>query len=140
MTTKLETPGLIPGRGYIFNFREHGAFDPDGKVSGQLSQSEIDAHNAALAILEWAQLIAAGRGILYIQKPATKPGETSAFHVTQWSRGQSCKVYYSRWSRHNMAREGRRDVWFILDGSVWHGVNIGNNDICRVKRTKEKAK
>jgi len=126
---------LIPNTGYIFNFR-NGAFDPNGRAP-DLDQAKIDAHNKALAEIEWAQMLASGRGILYIQKPSTKAGETPAYYVTQWSGGQSCRVYYSRWSRHNMAREGRRDVWFILDGSVWHGVHIGDNQICRVKRTKE---
>lgn len=38
--------------GYIFNFTGHGAYDPNGKIQGELSQIEIDAHNGRLARAE----------------------------------------------------------------------------------------
>jgi hypothetical protein len=92
--------------------------------------------NKALAEIEWTEMLKLGSGILYLtEKPDGKK------EVSQWSQGDSISVYYSKTSFHNMAgRNGRTDVWFILDGSVWHGVNIGDNQICRVRRTKERAR
>ena len=45
-----------------------------------------------------------------------------------------------RTSYHNFAgKNGRTDVWFCgPDGHTWHGVNIGNHQIVRCKRTKIK--
>ena len=33
----------------------------------------------------------------------------------------------------------RQDVWFNFNEFVWHGVNLGDNDILRCKRTKKKS-
>lgn len=61
------------------------------------------------------------------------------WEVTNWPGTLRFKVRV-RQSDHNFAgKNGRCDAWFIFDGSVWHGVNIGDNQICRCKRTKEKA-
>lgn len=125
--------------GYIFNFAGHGAFAPGGKVQLQngvvrdLTQEEIDTHNRLLGVAEFEALKKHGRGILYLTE--SKPGESK---LSTWSGTNTVFPYRSRKSWHNMAgKDGRTDVWFSLDGSRWHGVNIGDNQICRVKRCKE---
>jgi len=114
--------------GYIFNFTGHGAFAPTGKV-GELSQPEIDAHNHALAELEVEAMKASGRAVLYRRTIGAR------IHVGTWEGSTNFPVTCCRESRHNIAGT-REDVWFNFDGSRWHGVNIGDNDICRVHRCK----
>lgn len=130
---------LIDGKGYIFNFSSHGAFAPDGKIEGQPTQEAIDAHNKTLADLEIEAAKRDGKACLYLHKRTDSigtPGKT--WNVGSWNGSHLFPVYYSKKSFHNMAgRDGRTDVWFIFDDSVWHGVNIGDNDIVRCKRTKE---
>jgi hypothetical protein len=110
--------------GYIFKF-EHAAFSPDGKVA--IADNDIADHNKQLADREWEAMLQSGRGLLYLT------GDT----VSTWDGSHKVQVYGSRKSFHNMAgRDGRTDVWFMLAGSRWHGVNIGDNQICRVKRCK----
>ena len=131
--------------GYIFNFSERGAFAPTGrvKINGQeeeLTQSQIDEHNQLLAAAEWRAMLKHGRGILYLT-PADKnttAGKLGHYRVSDWPGCNQAFTYHERTSFHNMAgRNGRLDVWFMLDGSRWHGVNIGDNQILRVKRCKK---
>lgn len=128
--------------GYIFNFAGHGAFAPDGKVTladgRELTQSEIDTHNRLLAEAEFAAILKHGQGVLYLSKPAPETYEAKAGHfkVSTWcSTGKPVYTYHERKSRNDFGTQ-RTDVWFMLDGSRWHGVNIGDNDIVRVKRCK----
>jgi len=124
--------------GYIFSFSGHGGFEPSGKVQLQngvlrdLTQGEIDTHNRLLGEAEFEAIKKRGRGILYL----TKQGGN--YVVGTWASGaDKISVWRARVSWHNMAgKDGRTDVWFNLDGSTWHGVNIGDNQICRVKRCK----
>lgn len=114
--------------GYVMRFEGHGDFAPGGRLDG-LSLDEIATHNRRLGELEWAAMLAAGCGVLYL----TQGGR----YVSQWSGGQAVKVDWLRVSDHNMAgRGGRRDVWFTIEGQTWHGVNIGDAQICRVRRVK----
>ncbi len=57
--------------------------------------------------------------------------------VTDWPGRLVFKCSAYRLGRHNIA--GRRiDVWFDgPDGHVWHGVNIGDNQVLRCRRTKK---
>lgn len=129
---------LIPNTGYIFNFQGK-AFSPDG-MAGELTQERIDAHNKALAQVELESLIREGRGILYLVLNGEKLFDccASSWQVTQWAGGWKTKLSYLKTSFHNMAgKDGRTDVWFTgPDGKRWHGVNIGDNQICRVHRLK----
>lgn len=61
------------------------------------------------------------------------------YYVTNWPGTLKFAVYGVRKSWHNFAgHNGRRDFWFYgPDGFVWHGVNIGDNDLARCRRTKE---
>jgi hypothetical protein len=111
-----------------------------------LEPSEIDEHNRLLGEMEWTALKKHGRGVLYLSKkdiPACPPSngiqpmELKALIVSTWAGANFSRVYHSRKSFHNFAGgDGRTDVWFMLDGSRWHGVNIGDNQLCRVKRCK----
>ena len=136
--------------GYIFNFTGHGAFDPSGlvEINGvkrQPTTEEIETHNRILSQAELTAIKKHGRGCLYLHRKVTKwefegkPATSTAYSVGTWASSESdcVKVYHTTTSFHNFAgRDGRRDVWFTLDGSRWHGVNIGDNDIVRVKRCK----
>lgn len=126
---------LLHGTGYVFNFSGHGAFDPQGKVAEPLSQDAIDAHNRALAALELDAMRESGRGVLYSFK------DTSGHSIGTWAskHNERFRVTGHSYSRNNWGAQ-RTDVWFNFDGSVWHGVNIGDNDIVRCKRTKQKAR
>lgn len=58
--------------------------------------------------------------------------------ITNWPGTLVFGLVDRKVSDHNMAgKNGRTDVWFIgPDGSTWHGVNIGDHQILRCKRTK----
>lgn len=111
--------------GYVFNFQGHGAFSPEGRVD--IAKDDIEAHNAAVAETEWANLVESGRGILY----------WDGRNVSNWTGSISLPADRVSSSWHNMAgKDGRTDVWFRINGVRWHGVNIGDNQILRVKRVK----
>lgn len=115
--------------GYIFNFPGHGAFSPDGKLPA--TPEEIQEHNRLLANAEWTAMLKHGRGTLYL---TIKDGAWSA---SDWPGINRVPVLAQRRSFHNFTgKNGRTDVWFRLDGSEWHGINIGDNQILRVKRNK----
>lgn len=131
---------LIPNTGYIFNFQDKGAFAPDGKVEIQLNQEQIDAHNEELAKLELAHLVEQESGILYLTlADSAHPHSSTSWQVSQWAGGYKQRISRMSSSFHNMAgKNGRTDVWFLgPDGKRWHGVNIGDNQICRVHRLKK---
>lgn len=119
--------------GYIMWFDGRGAYSPDGKV--EFTREQIDAHNKLLAQAEWEAMQKHGRGLLYLtqrQECAYK-----AYKVATWTGGFHAEVYYFKTSWHNMAgKDGRTDVWFMLGGRRWHGVNIGENQIVRCKALK----
>ena len=84
------------------------------------------------AKIDEANMIATGRFTGYITRNLSQvsnwPGSLW-FPVRSWVR-----------SSHNMAHTGRFDFWFVgPDGYEWHGVNIGDNEIARCKRTKRTA-
>jgi len=116
--------------GYIFNFGEHGAFAPDGKIP-DLIPEQIDAHNNILAKIELEAFIKNGKGTFYHFR---KDG----YHfVGMWAGEEPRFPATVRFSHHNFAgKNGRRDFWFTINGQKWHGVNIGDNDIVRAKRLK----
>lgn len=116
--------------GYIMAFDGQGNFSPSGKVA-DFSVAQIDAHNRALGLAEIESMKTHGRGVLYLVVNAGR------WHVTAWADGFKVAVQHMKKSFHNFAgREGRTDVWFTFDDSLWHGVNIGDSQICRVRRCK----
>ena len=59
--------------------------------------------------------------------------------VTNWPGTLKIDVIDYRTSMNNFRAE-RLDVWFVgPDQKIWHGVNVGDNQILRCKRTKRKA-
>ena len=111
--------------GYIMNFGDKGAFAVDGKILA--TADEITTHNRLLADAEWRAMLTQGRGVLYLT------GKT----VSDWPGVHKIEADYVSASWHNFAgQNGRRDVWFSLDTSRWHGVNIGHGQVLRVRRKK----
>jgi hypothetical protein len=120
-----------PSLGYIMHFPEHGAFSPnDGKVG--MTAEQTAEHNARMAELEKDAMKATGRATLYLTKKA------GAWIVSNFTGSMSCPALNVRRSKTNWGHD-RFDTWFNFDGSIWHGVNIGDNEILRCKRTKQSA-
>ena len=116
--------------GYIFNFAGHGAYSPSYKI-GDLTLEEIATHNKLLAEAEWQGMLKQGCGTLYLKR------ENGRNIVSDWPGVHRIETTYSKSSWHNFAgRNGRTDVWFYIGKDRWHGVNIGDNQILRVKRVK----
>lgn len=104
--------------GYIFNFKEHGQFSPNGRVNVQ----DVAAHNRQLADQ---------------QIEAMKRGEPQALYlfpgmVGTWDKSYTWPIDHARESRNNFGAT-RIDCWFHACGHRWHGVNVGDNDIVRCK-------
>jgi len=131
--------------GYVLDFHEHGLLDPDGKVQ-DMTLDQVKDHNRQLADAEVEQAKKTGRGIFYLtwtQNPNDKIPGIKTYYVGTWEGSFKWNCYIkSSW--HNFAgRDGRRDCWFNLEGTpghLWHGVNIGDNDIVRCKRLSAKAR
>jgi hypothetical protein len=119
--------------GYIFDFSGHGAYEPNGKIGNlELTREQIDTHNKLLAQIEREAMIKTGRGILYLLK--VSPTE---YRISQFNGDNKLSITRFKTSRHNFAgKNGRRDVWFEMNRQDWHGVNIGDSQILRVKRIK----
>ena len=119
--------------GYLFDFSGKGIFSPNGKV--QVTKEEAETHNLLLAEAEWSGMLKHGRGTIYLSKDAD-----GRYHASDWPGIHKIPVYGIRKSFHNMAgKNGRTDVWFKIDGEEWHGVNIGDNQILRVKKLKKRG-
>lgn len=56
--------------------------------------------------------------------------------VSDWPGELSLNVMRIKRSEHNWHNVYRLDVWFVFEGYIWHGVNLGDNDLLRCKRTK----
>lgn len=115
--------------GYVFEFQGHGAYSPNGKV--EMTPEQIAEHNRKLANAELQAMKETGRAILYLFKSDT------GYSVGTWASEpfQRTAVWRRRHSINNWGAQ-RTDVWFNADGSSWHGVNVGDNDIVRCKRIK----
>ncbi len=101
-----------------------------------MSQAEIDEHNHQLGQGEIEAMKANGRCVLYLWEHNGVPIQVGTWASTVNER---IGVMRYRTSRNNWGAN-RTDVWFRFDGSTWHGVNVGDNDIVRVRRTKAGAK
>lgn len=91
------------------------------------------------------------RAIFYVTRSEVdndaKPGTIAhdrtpayRYHLINWP--STLKIQISRPSKswHNFAgKDGRRDHWFSYRGKQYHGVNIGDNDILRVRRLKDEG-
>ena len=116
--------------GYLMSFEGKGIYSPDGKV--EVTKEQLTEHNNNLQVRELETLKKYNKGVLYLTETGNREGL-----VSQWAGNVIARGVPLKKSWHNMAGpNGRTDVWFDFDGSTWHGVNIGDNQILRVKRNK----
>lgn len=70
-----------------------------------------------------------------------KPGDRTVHYldgrdmVTNWPGTLQIKPYSVKHGRHNIGRT-RVDVWFMFEGKPFHGVNIGDNQLLRIRAVK----
>ena len=146
---RIDTTGLIVSgpedkpqlAGYIFDFQGR-SFDPSSGIKiGERSptQAEIDVHNAALSRMELDAMHERGRAVLYLHGVDSRRNYAVTQYVGTWAAlpAEYIRCHRHSRSRHNIGRT-RLDVWFKFRGHEYHGVNIGDNDIVRVKRIKER--
>jgi hypothetical protein len=83
-----------------------------------------------------ADALSTGKWCAYLSTPA---GETRRM-ISNWPGSLRVAPVKVKTSHHNIGRT-RNDVWFRIpaDPYWWHGVNIGDSDILRCKRTKERC-
>ncbi len=79
---------------------------------------------------EWMR--SEGRIALYLTKTDGK------WTVTNWPGSLEFKPIRVKLGCHNIA-QSRMDAWFVFEGRIWHGVNLGDNQILRCLRTKQPA-
>jgi hypothetical protein len=59
--------------------------------------------------------------------------------VGTWDGSHRFEIIDIHKSWHNfVGKDGRTDCWFKIKDQLWHGVNIGNNNIVHAKRIKSK--
>jgi hypothetical protein len=133
--------------GFIIDCNGKGSYTPNGKTPEELTPEQIKRHNEALASIEWQRLKETGKGILYlttieeslVSSNCGKNRFSGKYKVSDFTSSHSINVAIVTKSFHNLAgRNGRTDLHFCLDGSVWHGVLIGDSQLLRVKRTKSR--
>ena len=77
------------------------------------------------------ELIETGKSFGYLVKKG------NGWYFTNWPGSFEIRVLSTRQSHHNFAgRNGRTDFWLFFEGHNYHGVNIGDNQCARLKRTK----
>lgn len=127
--------------GFIWLAAGHGAYEPQGRIGNlELTPEQIQKHNRLLADMMWTAMLKNGRGTLYLTHKEVSPG---CFHyfVSDWNGAHVIPCCPPSRNLHfvpnTLTRVYRQDVRFRLDGNVWHGTNIGDNQLLRVKRLKE---
>ena len=75
-----------------------------------------------------------GRIALYLVQ------KDNQYEITNWPGSLRFKAYSVTTGRHNIAGK-RYDVWFMVNGVRWHGIQYGEfNQICHCRKTKETKK
>jgi hypothetical protein len=152
--------GPTPGQcaGYVFNFQGHGAYDPTGKVKVgdlELTQAQVDEHNALLGKAEVEAAVANGKGLFYLswEQPTCTP---AAPRWQQENRGEWCNrnyqvstwagtftalwVYVKRGHSYGFGRFETRWIWFTgPDGKKWYGVQKGDGQNFIGRRLKRQG-
>lgn len=101
-----------------------------------MTPEQVQERNRAVEQAELKAMRETGKALLYLFKDAA-----GKYSVGTWA-SEPCRrapVKRVSVSRHNWGI-WRTDLWFYADGSTWHGVNIGDNDIVRCRRNKDKVK
>lgn len=110
-----------------FASSQQAAFSPvAGKVD--YSAEEVAAHNRQLSELRLQAMKETGRACLYLTKSA-EGWQVTDFEGRIRIPAGRVKKSYNNWGAQ------RLDAWFAFDGSVWHGVCVGDNEILRCRRT-----
>lgn len=83
------------------------------------------------------QMKVGDRTALYLISEPSEKWPYRQFYVTNWPSSLKIPVGAPNdYSRHNIAGK-RYDVWFLLEGAFFHGVQYGvNTQICHIQRTK----
>ena len=128
--------------GYIFKFGNEKIYDPNGKIEEPLSDLDIINHNTKVAIMEIESALKTGKATFYLfkSKKCNDPWiEKYYLNVGTWDGTYKFEIIDIHKSWHNFAGpDGRRDCWFKIKDQLWHGVNIGDNDIVHAKRIKSR--
>jgi hypothetical protein len=105
----------------------------------QFGKRKVKLCYDCIAKAETGRMLIDGANVMYLTKD-----QAGQMWVSNWPASLKFVVYYSKQSRHACFgyNNKRHDVWFVgPDGFTWHGIQRGNNnDICRVKRTKQRGK
>ncbi len=139
--------------GYVFNFSDHGAYDPTGKIQVgdlELTQEQVDTHNRLLSDAEMQNMVQRGKGLFYLtydappctpQSPRWQQENNGTwyernFRVSNWAGHFKAPWVYTRKFRAS-AYGGdipAFSVWFTgPDGQKWFGTQkgYGQNFIAR---------
>lgn len=94
-----------------------------------------------VARMDAAEMLKGNSIVLYLTKRVNQDRGRLSYGITNWPgtlyfpTGPFLKI-----SRHNIGKT-RYDAWFTgPDGALWHGVNIGDSQICRCHRLKKQNK
>ncbi len=113
---------------YPINCEEYGyKFYCYNCAPGRLRQFMVE-RGRALLYLTFGERTNVAQGYGHLE--VTNSRGTLRFPVEDWKE-----------SGHDLTID-RTDVWFTMDGNVWHGVSYGSGSgtqLCRVKRTKRKS-
>ena len=130
--------------GYIFNFADHGAFQPDGKVETAQgpAQAEIDVHNAILAKAELDHASEVGKATFYLSWDQGQGGTQSNYRVSNWvGSWKSPHCYVRRGYSYGFGRFETFWIWFTgPDGKQWYGVLKGDMQCFNARRLKQQGK
>lgn len=89
-----------------------------------------------------------GRAVFYLVRVADKSEHTTGttgraphlraenWRVQNWPGSLSLPVLSLKRGSHNWRNVSRVDVWYVFEGYVWHGVQLGDSEIIRCKRTR----
>ena len=108
-------------------------YDSNGKVIN------LTCHTCS-AEQEMINLLARNEGWYYMKHAGTERGmgltTRNVYVLTAWNGHFKIPIRFYTHGKHNWAGK-RTDVWFMLDGSVWHGTVYGSiPGDCHIKRTK----
>jgi hypothetical protein len=85
-----------------------------------------------------AAMLKEGKAVLYLT--AKGPSGIEDWTAGNWPGSLTFPVHHVKEGSHNWRNVQRIDAWFVgPDGNTWHGINLGDSDILRCKRTQAKA-
>jgi hypothetical protein len=123
---KQEIPPKPPG--YSGESGYGTVLNPDG--------SRVDICYPCCAERDRAELRSSDRWDGYVTRDAQ-----GGYSVSNWPGSLKIRAEgKTRRNGHNWCNVQRTDVWFVgPDGAQWHGVNLGDNDVVRCRKSKPRA-